>query len=114
MKVRDFVTDALMEICYGVQAAIERRDREGLVARISPAFADPSDPSIDWSKLVEKVEFDLAVTNSSTKEASGEGGIDVLAVAKLSGKGGAKTEQGTTNRIKFSVSVLFPVQITHR
>lgn len=113
MKLRDFVADALMEISHGVQTAIERRDKEGLVGRISPVFGGPSAPAIDWTKLVEKVEFDLAVTETSSNEASGEGGLQILTVAKLGAKGITKVEQSALNRIKFSVSVLFPAQITH-
>jgi hypothetical protein len=52
MKLRDFITDALMEVQHGVQNAIDRRDKEQLVGRISPAFLDPV---IDWTKLVEKL-----------------------------------------------------------
>jgi hypothetical protein len=112
MKLRDFVADALMEISHGVQTAIERRDKEGLVGRISPVFKGSSDLTVDWTKLLEKVEFDLAVTETSTKEASGEGGLEILTVAKLGAKGTTKLEQVALNRIKFSVSVLFPGQIT--
>ncbi len=77
MKLREFIADALMEVQHGVQDAIERRDKSGLVGRISPAFRDPTDPSIDWTKLLEKVEFDVAVTESKTKEAGGGGGLEI-------------------------------------
>jgi hypothetical protein len=112
MKLRDFIAEALTEIQHGVKDAIDRRDREGLVGRISPVFRDPSDPSKDWTSLVEKVEFDVAITESNAKEASGEGGLEILSIAKLGGKGSTKIEHVAVNRIKFSVPVLLPAQIT--
>jgi hypothetical protein len=73
-------------------------------------FSDP----IDWTKLIEKVEFDVAVTESSASEASGEGGLEILSIAKLGAKGTTKIEQSAVNRIKFSVPILFPAEVTHK
>jgi hypothetical protein len=113
MKLRDSIADALMEVHYGIQNAIERRDKEGILGRVSPVFSDPSNPSIDWTKLVEKVEFDVAVTESSSSEAGGEGGLEIFSLAKIGAKGSTKIEQSAANRIRFSVPVLFPAQVTH-
>jgi Trypsin-co-occurring domain 2 len=113
MKLREFIAEALMEVQHGVQDAIERRDKSGVVGRISPAFRDPSDPSVDWAKLVEKVEFDVAVTESSTKEAAGGGGLEIAFIGKLDAKASSKVEHSAVNRIKFSVPVLLPAQVTH-
>ena len=112
MKLREFIAETLVEIQKGVTKAIDRRDEENLPGRISPVFSDPNNPILDWTKLVEKVEFDVAVTESRSREASGEGGLEVLSV-KVGGKGSLTQEHGTVNRIKFSVPVLFPAQITH-
>jgi hypothetical protein len=95
-----------------VAKAIDRRDEEGLAGRISPVFSDPTNPILDWTKLVEKVEFDVAVTEARTGEASAGGGLEVFSV-KVGGKGSVKQEQSSINRIRFSVPVLFPAQITH-
>lgn len=116
MKLRDFIADALIEVQHGVQNAINRRDREGIVGRISPVFAELSNPEsadqTEWAKLVEKVEFNVAVTDATTREAGGEGGLEVLSLVKLKAEGKAKIEQSAVNRIKFSVPVLLPVQVT--
>lgn len=112
MKLRDFVAETLVEIQQGVAKAIDRRDQEGLAGRISPVFSDPTDPVLDWTKLVEKVEFDVAVTEARAGEATGEGGLEVLSV-RVGAKGAVKQEHSTVNRIRFSVPVLFPAQITH-
>lgn len=47
MKLRDFIADALMEVHYGVQNAIARRDKEGIIGRISPAVPEPGGAQID-------------------------------------------------------------------
>ena len=41
MKLRDFIAEVLKEIQYGVQNAIEHRDKSGVAGRISPAFLSP-------------------------------------------------------------------------
>jgi hypothetical protein len=69
---------------------------------------------IDWTKHIEKVEFDVAVTESSAKERSGEGGIEVLSLGKLGGKRKTRTEQSAVNRIRFSVPIILPVQVINR
>ncbi len=67
----------------------------------------------DGASFVEKVEFDVAVTESSAHETSGGGGLDVLSLAKLDAKSASKIEHNAVNRIRFSVPVLFAGQITH-
>jgi len=112
MKLREFIAETLIEIQQGVNKAISRRDEENLPGRISPIFSGPADETLDWTRLVEKVEFDVAVTEGRSAEAGGEGGLEVLSV-KVGGKGSVKQEHNTVNRIKFSVPVLYPAQITH-
>lgn len=112
MKLREFIAETLVEIQQGVAKAIDRRDQEGLAGRISPIFSDPNDKDLDWTKLIEKVEFDVAVTVSRAGEATGGGAIEVF-TAKISGRGSFKEEHSSVNRIKFSVPVLFPAQVTH-
>lgn len=112
MKLREFIAETLVEIHQGVAQAIDRRDKERLAGRISPIFSSPNESTLDWTKLIEKVEFDVAVTVSRTGEAAGEGGLEVFAV-KVGGKGSVKQEHSSINRIRFSVPVLFPAQITH-
>jgi len=112
MKLRKFIADALMEIHYGVQEAIERRDEARLAGRISPAFMDQADAQIDWTKLVEKVEFDLAVTDVRSKQGNVGGGLEILSIAKFNAKGAIKDEKSAVNRIRFNVPILLPVQVT--
>src|SRR5258708_686245 len=85
------------------------RDRPELVRLLS----DPSSPVIDWTKLLEKVEFDVAVTESKTRQAAGEGGLEIVSIGKLGAKGSATVEHSAVNRIRFSVPVLLPNQVTH-
>jgi len=110
MKLRDFIADALMEVHYGVQSAIERRDKDGLVGRISPAFIESNTGQIDYTKSVRDVEFDVAVTVADTREKSGGAGLEIFSIGKVSAKGTAKSEESTVSRIKFSVPVILPVQ----
>jgi hypothetical protein len=113
MKVSEFISDALIEVCRGVDDAIKRRDSEGLTARISPIFLDPADQSVDWTKMIEKVEFDIAVTQAESRQVDGHGGLEVVAALKIGADGTRKSEQSSVNRIRFSIPVLYPAQVVN-
>ncbi|MCP4551790.1 MAG: hypothetical protein GY834_07065 [Bacteroidetes bacterium] len=61
----------------------------------------------EGTRAVSQIDFDIAVTTSSTKEKGGEGGINVYSV-KLGGKLSDKDENETISRIKFSLNIAFP------
>ncbi len=113
VKLRDFIAEALMEVQHGVQNAIDQRDKSGVAGRISPIFSDPSNPGLNWEKNLEKVEFDVAVTESSTRKTAGGGGLEIVSIGKLGAKRSTTVEHGAVNRIRFSVPVLLPAQVTH-
>lgn len=104
MELRDFIAGTLVEIQTGVHAAIlVTKGKVG--GAINPSWA--SEGAVD-SGLVEKVQFDIAVTVSEEKKGSGEAGIEVVGI-KLGGGGGIANERTHVSRIQFSIPVVLPV-----
>lgn len=110
MKLQDFVSETLKQIINGVKEAQGQAKKAG--ATISP----DSHLSYDNKKylfyagrLVEHVEFDVAVTTSEAKETKGGLGIFVVGIGV--GTGG-KSDASTisVSRIKFSAPVVLPTQ----
>ena len=102
MDLKDFVADVISQIQDGVTEAIRRHDERGTVGRINPKFSQD-----DWKDLVQKIDFDIAITTSG--KISGEGGGRVQVYFFNAGAKQSKShESSMTNRIKFTIPVSLP------
>lgn len=111
MELRQFVSDALVEIFEGVKDAKKKLSDEG---GINPA---PMGNAADYAgttgfmacgrKIATFVDFDVAVTAA---EGTGtKGGIGVFAgVVGLGSQGQSSESNSKVSRIRFQVPVLFP------
>lgn len=120
MELKDFVAESLNQIIDAVSTAQKH-------AQVSGAFINPPDDHAlssaptkignmrfgripgkgPHSFLIQDVEFDIAVTVSSSAES--KGGIGVLAsVVTIGGSKGKTNEIEQASRLKFSVPVAFP------
>lgn len=105
MDLREFVRETLVEIQYGVHAAIKEciADKEFRGA-INPVWGT------GWDAItrehVRLVEFDVAVTVSEASSVDGKAGIKVFSIAEAGAGGSAKTENSTVSHIKFSVPIV--------
>lgn len=105
MDLREFVRETLVEIQYGVHAAIKEcladKDFRGA---INPVWG------AGWDAITEKhvrlVEFDVAVTVSEASTVGGKAGIKVFSIAEVGAEGTGKTENSTVSHIKFSVPII--------
>lgn len=124
LKLKDFIRSSLVEIVQGVDEAREATggDHSG-IGKVAHLTIEEDDPNTKTTKqtylheapdLVQKIEFDIAVTVAANKsvKAQAEGGVggDIYVLqAKTNFQGG--TERGDTqthaSRIKFSVPVIF-------
>jgi hypothetical protein len=102
MELREFITATLVEIQSGVQDAINYAVEHGMKGAINPSF----DPRKDKG-LVEKVQFDIAVTVGEKKTGSAEGGIKVVGI-NLGGTTGGSHETSHVSRIQFSIPLIPP------
>jgi hypothetical protein len=102
MDLKDFVADVISQIQDGVTEAINRHDRRKTVGRINPKF-----PEDNWKDLVQKIDFDIAITATGKTSGEGGGGIQVY-FFNASGKLSKSHENSMTNRIKFTIPVALP------
>ena len=92
MDVKEFVSKTLLQIVEGVQEAISQNPTN---ARINP--------SNSFAHALKQVEFDVAITATDERDASG--GIKVGGIgADLQ----SKSRDGSVSRIKFTVPVVLP------
>ena len=110
MELNEFVATTLKQIIEGVsEAQLGMKDR----ALVNPGImGEVAGTSIPLAKgfgksSVQFIEFDVAVSATSTSEGGGSAGIAVLGF-NVKGGGGGSTQEASLNRIKFSVPVAFP------
>jgi hypothetical protein len=110
MDLKTFITEALVQIQEGVQGAIDKRmASEANTGAINPQF-EPFDEGRDG--LVEKVQFDVAVTVASGETSALGGGISVLQFTAEGKKSNSK-EHSSVSRIQFSVRIIPPLTRVH-
>lgn len=107
MELRDFIKATFIEIIAGVEEARETGENARGIASNTRVKIDKPGPGLMQDAngaLYSIIEFDVAVT--ATTNLDGSGGINVMAF-KLAG--GAKTEDQTVSRVKFSIPMRFNV-----
>lgn len=110
MDLKTFVAETLIQIQEGVQVAIDRRmAADKNCGAINPHFGKFEQ---DTEKIVERVQFDVAVTAVDSAEGELKGGLKVWSL-ELGGKGSKTSENSVVSRIQFAVRILPPTtQIT--
>jgi hypothetical protein len=113
IEVGDFVAKTLSEIVRGVQLAQEALAETG--AKVNPIKAFSKNESTEHlleghsRRLIQEVEFDVAVTASIQKSTEGGMGADIK-VFSVGGKGEYSTSSGSSSRVRFRVPMLLPAQ----
>jgi len=105
MELKDFITATLIEIQSGVSAAIKHTQKNNIPGAINPSWGGTDDIN---ASLIEKVQFDIAVTVSDKSAGSVEGGIKVVGI-KIGGDKTASSEVNNVSRIQFSIPIIPPV-----
>lgn len=109
MDLKSFVAETLVQIQEGVQLAIDRRMATAHNAgAINPNFEKLEDSA----KIIEKVQFDVAVTAVDSSAGEIQGGLKVWSL-ELGGKGTKASENSVVSRIQFSVRILPPMTQIH-
>jgi len=121
LELREFIKSSLVEISRGVlDASTELKDTNAIVSpenfkvnsENSQAFGRTQtgtnglDP-INGTRVVHKVDFDIAVLVDETDKANAGIKISVMSMG-LSGGGESTSKSGSTSRIKFSVPIVMP------
>jgi hypothetical protein len=113
MDLKDFVAESLAHIVEGVAAATDRVEAQG-------GFINPADDSVSLrgkayaasvvvpghgTRVIQLIEFDLAVVVTRDEKAKVGGGV----VTVVSGNLETEHARQTTSRIKFSVPITLPL-----
>ena len=105
MTLKDFITATLVEIQGGVQAAIDQTIKNKVGGAINPSWGTTKNIK---ASLIEKVQFDIAVTVADKSSGSAEAGIKVVGI-KIGGSGSGSMETSNVSRIQFSIPIVPPV-----
>jgi hypothetical protein len=114
MELKEFVTKTLKEMIEGVKEAQDAVKDTGAI--INPAFVEkylgPNvpliyDPSEKSDLLGAAIDFDIAVTTTTTDEAKAGMGIFV-APFSIGAQGKIEGKNSNVSRIKFTINVIFP------
>lgn len=121
MELKNFISSTIEEIARGILDASERlSDTNAVVSpndftinsKNSQAFGRTKVFSVEdhlgqGTRVVQKVEFDIAVTIDETDTAKAGGKISVLSIG-LGGDMETSSKTGTNSRIRFYVPVVLP------
>lgn len=110
MKLQDFVSETLKQIINGVKEAQEGAEKAGAIISPDSHLTYENKKYLFCSgRLVEHVEFDVAVTTSKGKETKGGLGIFVAGIG-LGTQGKSDASSISVSRIKFSLPLVLPFQ----
>lgn len=119
MELQDFIAGTLVQIARGVENAAEQ-------LKGSKAIVNPRNVSTQggnrpdniygylstekkFFKVVQRIEFDVAVTAEKGKETKGGIGIQVGSIG-IGSQGRSESTNSTISRIRFSVPMVLPME----
>ena len=104
MELKEFITSTLDEIQQGVQAAINQTIESGVGGAINPNWNE----SNNHGALIQKINFDIAVTVADEENSGTKGGIKVVGLS-IGGEESASSKISRISRIQFSIPIIPPV-----
>ncbi|MCG7549218.1 hypothetical protein [Pseudoalteromonas sp. Of7M-16] len=104
MELKTFISNTICEIQEGVQDAINRT--VGVTnGAINPNWGEPSEYN---QELIQKVQFDIAVTAQDEGKDGVKGGIKVVGLT-LGGESTSSSSTSKVSRIQFTIPIIPPV-----
>lgn len=119
MDLATFIRESLVQIARGIDEA--NTALEGTTAKVNPRGIVPS-PKGDtkfygylnesnekeWRRVVQEIEFDVAVHATEGTETKGGIGI-VVGVIALGSQGKSQEGSSSESRLKFTVPMVLPI-----
>ena len=118
MELQDFISTTLIQIARGIEmAANELDDSKAVVNPRNVNTRVPEEADIygyldtkrKFYKVVQKIEFDVAVTAEKGTETKGGIGIQVGSIG-LGTQGKSENASSSVSRIKFSIPMTLPTE----
>lgn len=109
MELKDFIAETLKQLISGIQEAQTYAKECG--AAINPRSQPRGNEWHDLASgtVVQSVEFDIAVTETSGKETKG-GLAGSIAVFAAGTAGTSQNETSSFNRLRFVIPIQYPKQ----
>ncbi|MDQ6982754.1 MAG: trypco2 family protein [Mariprofundus sp.] len=122
MDLKDFVKNSLSQIAEGIIDANETlSDTDAIVnpteivvnSDNSQAYGRTLSPALqdDPTRVVEKVEFDVAVTVQEGESTNAGIKVSVMSIG-IGASGESSSTSGSQSRIKFTIPIVFPSKRT--
>lgn len=118
MKLQEFVSETLKEIIAGVKESQKYAESEGawVSPRVTRAEIGVGTRSARYvtqegGATIKQIEFDVAVTSTEGSATEAGAGIFVAAIG-LGAKGKSDTSSSSVSRIKFSIPLGLPMQVS--
>ena len=118
MELQEFISTTLVQIVKGIENAKEQlKDSKAIINPRNVSTGGVTHPSIhgyldthkQFYKVVQKIDFDVAVTAEKAKETSGAIGIHVGSIG-LGSKGRSESNSSVVSRIQFSIPIVLPME----
>ncbi|MBV6831148.1 hypothetical protein [Xanthomonas euvesicatoria] len=111
MELREFVTEALLQVSRGIEDAQVKLQEAGSTSRINASMTKDDTGALvvgGRRHAIEFVEFDVAILANSGTETKAGIGLTVASLLNLNAGGKSNESKGTESRVKFRVPVAFP------
>lgn len=118
MELQEFISGTLVQISLGIEsAASQLKDSKALVNPRNVSTTGSKDEHIygylnvhrKFYKVVQKIEFDVAVTAEKAKETKNGIGISVGSLT-VGSQGKSDATSSTVSRIRFTVPMVLPME----
>lgn len=120
MELREFIKSSLVDVARGIMDASEAlKDTNAIISpddfemisehssTFGRTLTSRVRSNIQATRVVHKVDFDIAVVVDETDKTQAGVKISVMSIG-LNGGGESTSKAGSTSRIKFSVPVVMP------
>ena len=112
MELKQFVTETLVQISEGIEAAQKKLKDTGSEAVINTNMTENNVGQIVTGgrrRPVEYIEFDVAILANEGTETKAGIGLTVASLLKLEAGGKSNQSSGRESRIKFKVPMSYPM-----
>lgn len=112
MELKQFITETLVQISAGIEAAQKQLKDDGSEAVINTNMTLTNDAHLVTGgrrRPVEFVEFDVAILANEGTETKAGIGLTVASLLKLDAGGKSTENAGRESRIKFKVPMSYPM-----
>lgn len=111
MELREFVTEALLQISGGIEDAQRKLQSDASTTRINTSMTkDDTGNLVTGGRrhAVEYVDFDVAILASSGTETKAGVGLTVASLLNFNAGGKSTASKGVESRVRFRVPIAFP------